>query len=122
MKYWHAEHVPLREAVNLSARQFQKRDLTTMIEKILTDHDYPPELLDIEITESTAMQNADVSLAVMKRLRKIGVRISIDDFRTGYSSLRYLKRLPIDNVKSDQNFVRDLSAASNDRAISPARI
>jgi len=122
MKSWHAEHGPLRVAVNLSARQFQQRDLTAMIERILTENDYPPELLDIEITESTAMQNADVSLAVMKRLRQMGVRISIDDFGTGYSSLSYLKRFPIDTVKIDQNFVRDLSDASNDGAIITAVI
>jgi len=122
MKSWHAEHGPLRVAVNLSARQFQQRDLTAMIERILTENDYPPELLDIEITESTAMQNADVSLAVMKRLRAMGVRISIDDFGTGYSSLSYLKRFPIDTVKIDQNFVRDLSDASNDGAIITAVI
>jgi len=91
MKEWHGEHGPLRVAVNLSARQFQQRDLTAVIERILTESSYPPELLDVEITESTAMQNADVSLAVMKRLRQIGVRISIDDFGTGYSSLSYLK-------------------------------
>ena len=122
MKSWHAEHGPLRVAVNLSARQFQQRDLTAMIERVLTENDYPPELLDIEITESTAMQNADVSLAVMKRLRQMGVRISIDDFGTGYSSLSYLKRFPIDTVKIDQNFVRDLSDASNDGAIITAVI
>jgi diguanylate cyclase (GGDEF)-like protein/PAS domain S-box-containing protein len=122
MKSWHAEHGPLRVAVNLSARQFQQRDLTTMIEHVLTENDYPAELLDIEITESTAMQNADVSLAVMKRLRQMGVRISIDDFGTGYSSLSYLKRFPIDTVKIDQNFVRDLSDASNDGAIITAVI
>jgi diguanylate cyclase (GGDEF)-like protein/PAS domain S-box-containing protein len=122
MKSWHGEHGPLRVAVNLSARQFQQRDLTTMIEQVLKEHDYPPELLDIEITESTAMQNADVSLAVMKRLRAMGVRISIDDFGTGYSSLSYLKRFPIDTVKIDQNFVRDLSDASNDGAIITAVI
>ena len=122
MKSWHPEHGPLRVAVNLSARQFQQRDLTAMIERILTENDYPPELLDIEITESTAMQNADVSLAVMKRLRHMGVRISIDDFGTGYSSLSYLKRFPIDTVKIDQNFVRDLSDASNDGAIITAVI
>jgi diguanylate cyclase (GGDEF)-like protein/PAS domain S-box-containing protein len=122
MKGWHAEHGPLRVAVNLSARQFQQRDLTAMIERILTENDYPPELLDIEITESTAMQNADVSLAVMKRLKQMGVRISIDDFGTGYSSLSYLKRFPIDTVKIDQNFVRDLSDASNDGAIITAVI
>jgi diguanylate cyclase (GGDEF)-like protein/PAS domain S-box-containing protein len=122
MKSWHAEHGPLRVAVNLSARQFQQRDLMSMIERILTENEYPPELLDIEITESTAMQNADVSLAVMKRLRSMGVRISIDDFGTGYSSLSYLKRFPIDTVKIDQNFVRDLSDASNDGAIITAVI
>jgi len=122
MKAWHAEHGPLRVAVNLSARQFQQRDLITMIEKILTDHAYPAELLDVEITESTAMQNADISLAVMKRLRQMGVRISIDDFGTGYSSLSYLKRFPIDTVKIDQNFVRDLSDTTNDGAIITAVI
>ena len=122
MKEWHAEHGPLRVAVNLSARQFQQRDLTAMIERILAESDYPPELLDIEITESTAMQNADVSLAVMNRLRSMGVRISIDDFGTGYSSLSYLKRFPIDTVKIDQNFVRDLSDGSNDGAIITAVI
>ena len=122
MKGWHAEHGPLRVAVNLSARQFQQRDLTTMIERILTENDYPAELLDVEITESTAMQNADVSLAVMKRLKQMGVRISIDDFGTGYSSLSYLKRFPIDTVKIDQNFVRDLSDVSNDGAIITAVI
>jgi EAL domain-containing protein (putative c-di-GMP-specific phosphodiesterase class I) len=122
MKEWHPEHGPLRVAVNLSARQFQQRDLTAMIEKILTESNYPPELLDIEITESTAMHNADVSLAVMNRLRSMGVRISIDDFGTGYSSLSYLKRFPIDTVKIDQNFVRDLSDVSNDGAIITAVI
>jgi len=122
MKEWHTDHGPLRVAVNLSARQFQQRDLTSMIERILTESNYPPELLDVEITESTAMQNADVSLAVMKRLRQMGVRISIDDFGTGYSSLSYLKRFPIDTVKIDQNFVRDLSDVSNDGAIITAVI
>jgi diguanylate cyclase (GGDEF)-like protein/PAS domain S-box-containing protein len=122
MKAWHPEHGLLRVAVNLSARQFQQRDLTAMIEKILTEANYPPELLDIEITESTAMHNADVSLAVMNRLRSMGVRISIDDFGTGYSSLSYLKRFPIDTVKIDQNFVRDLSDVSNDGAIITAVI
>ncbi len=122
MKEWHPEHGLLRVAVNLSARQFQQRDLTAMIERILTESNYPPELLDIEITESTAMHNADVSLAVMNRLRSMGVRISIDDFGTGYSSLSYLKRFPIDTVKIDQNFVRDLSDVSNDGAIITAVI
>jgi EAL domain-containing protein (putative c-di-GMP-specific phosphodiesterase class I) len=79
-------------------------------------------LLDIEITESTAMQNAELSLAIMNRLKDMGIRISIDDFGTGYSSLSYLKRFPIDTVKIDQNFVRDLTTGSSDGAIISAVI
>ena len=79
-------------------------------------------MLDIEITESAAMQNAEQSLAIMRKLKEMGVRISIDDFGTGYSSLSYLKRFPIDTVKIDQNFVRDIVQSSNDAAIVTAVI
>jgi diguanylate cyclase (GGDEF)-like protein/PAS domain S-box-containing protein len=113
---------PLRVAVNLSARQFQQRDLLPMIERILSETGYPADMLEIELTESTAMQNAELSLSVMKRLKEMGIRISIDDFGTGYSSLSYLKRFPIDTVKIDQNFVRDLAPGSNDGAIISAVI
>jgi len=68
------------------------------------------------------MQNAEQSLAIMRKLKEMGVRISIDDFGTGYSSLSYLKRFPIDTVKIDQNFVRDLAQSSNDAAIVTAVI
>ena len=123
MKTWHrAGHKELHVAVNLSARQFQQRDLTTMIERILEDTGLPASALDIEITESTAMHNAKLSLEVMTRLKEMGVRISIDDFGTGYSSLSYLKEFPIDTVKIDQTFVRDLSQGSNDGAIVSAVI
>ncbi len=110
MKAWHdAGHAWLRVAVNLSPRQFQDRELVATIEKILADTGFPPQFLDLEITESTAMQNAELSLAILKRLKEMGIRISIDDFGTGYSSLSYLKRFPIDTVKIDQDFVRDLT-------------
>ncbi len=123
MKSWHdAGYEGLRIAVNLSPRQFQQRDLTRMVERVLEETKYPPTLLDLEITESAAMQNADLSLAIMRKLKEMGIRISIDDFGTGYSSLNYLKRFPIDTVKIDQDFVRDLSTSSSDGAIISAVI
>jgi diguanylate cyclase (GGDEF)-like protein/PAS domain S-box-containing protein len=123
MKAWHdTGHAGLRVAVNLSPRQFQQRDLSSMIERVLAETGFPPQCLDLEITESTAMQNAELSLSIMRRLKEMGIRISIDDFGTGYSSLNYLKRFPIDTVKIDQDFVRDLGAESSDGAIISAVI
>ncbi|HEX6099392.1 MAG TPA: PAS domain S-box protein [Thermoanaerobaculia bacterium] len=110
MKAWHdAGHAWLRVAVNLSPRQFQDRELVASIEQILADTGFPPQFIDLEITESTAMQNAELTLSILTRLKEMGIRISIDDFGTGYSSLSYLKRFPIDTVKIDQDFVRDLT-------------
>jgi EAL domain-containing protein (putative c-di-GMP-specific phosphodiesterase class I) len=123
MKRWHgAGHKELHVAVNLSARQFQQHDLIAMVERILEDTGLAPSALDIEITESTAMHNAEMSLGIMTRLKQMGVRLSIDDFGTGYSSLSYLKKFPIDTVKIDQNFVRDLTHSPNDGAIISAVI
>jgi len=121
MKAWHnAGHAWLRVAVNLSPRQFQDRDLLATVERILHDTGFPAPFLDLEITEGTAMQNAELSLSILNRLKEMGIRISIDDFGTGYSSLSYLKRFPIDTVKIDQDFVRDLT--SDDAAIISAVI
>jgi diguanylate cyclase (GGDEF)-like protein/PAS domain S-box-containing protein len=121
MKKWHdAGHRSLRVAVNLSPRQFQDQQLTSVVERILADTGFPPTFLDLEITESTAMQNAELSLSILGRLKEMGIRISIDDFGTGYSSLSYLKRFPIDTVKIDQHFVRDLT--NDDMAIISAVI
>jgi diguanylate cyclase (GGDEF)-like protein/PAS domain S-box-containing protein len=113
MRQWHEGGRPeLRLAVNLSPRQFQQHNLSGMIETVLRETGYPAEMLDIEITETTAMQHAEMSLGIMTRLKEMGIRICIDDFGTGYSSLSYLKRFPIDTVKIDQNFVRDLNSES----------
>ncbi|HEU4889438.1 MAG TPA: EAL domain-containing protein [Thermoanaerobaculia bacterium] len=121
MKAWHdSGHPWLRVAVNLSPRQFQDAELVNTVERILAETGFPAPLLDLEITESTAMQNAELSLAILNRLKEMGIRISIDDFGTGYSSLSYLKRFPIDTVKIDQDFVRDLT--SDDAAIISAVI
>jgi diguanylate cyclase (GGDEF)-like protein/PAS domain S-box-containing protein len=121
MKAWHdAGHTRLRVAVNLSPRQFQDRELVATVERVLAENAFPAQCLDLEITESTAMQNAELSLSILNRLKEMGIRISIDDFGTGYSSLSYLKRFPIDTVKIDQDFVRDLT--TDDAAIISAVI
>ena len=113
MKRWHdGGRSDLRLAVNLSPRQFQQHNLTGMIETVLRETGYRAEMLDLEITETTAMQQAEMSLGIMMRLKEMGIRICIDDFGTGYSSLSYLRRFPIDTVKIDQNFVRDLDSNS----------
>jgi diguanylate cyclase (GGDEF)-like protein/PAS domain S-box-containing protein len=110
MKAWHDAGLgPLRVAVNLSPRQFQDRELVTTVERVLAETGLTPQLLDLEITESTAMLNAELTLSILTRLKEMGIRICIDDFGTGYSSLSYLKRFPIDTVKIDQDFVRDLT-------------
>jgi EAL domain-containing protein (putative c-di-GMP-specific phosphodiesterase class I) len=119
---WQSRGAPLRVAVNLSARQFQHRDLVRNVAVALDETGLDPSLLELEITETTAMQNADVSLGVLKELRRLGVAIAIDDFGTGYSSLNYLKRFPINAVKIDRGFVRELGTSEEDSAIVSAVI
>ena len=109
-------------AVNLSPRQFQQHDLVALVRRTLEQTGLDGSALEIEITESTAMQNAEVSLEVLHALRSIGVGISLDDFGTGYSSLNYLKRFPITCVKIDRLFVRDVETSDGDAAIVSAVI
>lgn len=113
---------PISIAVNLSARQFQQRDLIKVIEQSLHHYQLEPETLELEITETYAMQNADFTIAVLRELKRSGVRISIDDFGTGYSSLSYLKQFPINTLKIDRSFVKDLATDPNDAAIASAII
>lgn len=113
---------PMTIAVNLSARQFQQSDLEARITHILDQTRLWPAELDLEITESHAMLDADFTLNVLKDLKAMGVRLSIDDFGTGYSSLGYLKQFPIDTIKIDRSFVKDLAADAKDAAIVSAVI
>ncbi|MGH9194243.1 MAG: EAL domain-containing protein [Acidimicrobiia bacterium] len=108
---------PLRVAVNLSARQFQQSDLSGMIGRICEETRLDPSQLELEITESIAMQNGTLTIEILRQLRGLGIRIGIDDFGTGYSSLSNLKNFPIDTLKIDQSFVRDLTTDANDAAI-----
>ncbi|MBI4549662.1 MAG: EAL domain-containing protein [Candidatus Omnitrophica bacterium] len=112
----------LSVAVNLSARQFQQANLLEMIESVLKDTGLNPESLELEITESIAMENVAFTLSTLRQLRDRGVRISIDDFGTGYSSLNYLKEFPISALKIDRSFIRDLVADPADAAIVSAMI
>jgi EAL domain-containing protein (putative c-di-GMP-specific phosphodiesterase class I) len=109
-------------AVNLSARQFQQQDLVDSVARILRETGLDPKWLEIEITESIAMQNADYTNVLLRGLKGMGVRVALDDFGTGYSSLSYLKKFPIDTLKIDQSFVRDLTKDPNDAAIANAVI
>lgn len=104
-------------AVNISALQFAHASLVETVRAALARHDVPPACLTLEVTESTAMRDAEASLAVLKRLSGLGVTISIDDFGTGYSSLLYLKRLPATELKIDRGFVNQLENDNEDAAI-----
>ena len=112
----------LRVAVNLSAHQFQHRDLARTIRQALESSGLQSGLLELEITETVAMQNADLSVNMMQELKDMGVLIAIDDFGTGYSSLSYLKRFPIDTVKLDQSFIQEMVSGTSDAAIVSAVI
>jgi diguanylate cyclase (GGDEF)-like protein/PAS domain S-box-containing protein len=106
-------------AVNLSAKQFRRRDLDEMVSGALAAAGVAPALLELEITESCLMEDPDQAVRLLHRLRDAGVRISVDDFGTGYSSLSYLTRLPLSALKIDRSFVRD--AVSNPEAASIVR-
>jgi diguanylate cyclase (GGDEF)-like protein len=122
-KEWHDRGAgPLRIAVNLSARQFAQHDLVEMVQNALAEVQLDPQHLELEITETTAMQNAEATVDVLRALRDIGVGIAIDDFGMGYSSLNYLKRFPITGVKIDRAFVHDLATDDGDAAIVSAVI
>lgn len=118
LKEWHAKGLDqLRIAVNFSARQFQERHLTHAVSRVLADAGLEPKHLEIEITESVAMEGAEVVVANLNMLRSMGVGIAIDDFGTGYSSMSYLKRYPVTSLKIDRSFVMDLPSNPADAGI-----
>ena len=99
---------PVIMSVNLSARQFRQEALFKLVARILSETGLHPEHLEMEITESMVMHNAETAIAILKGLKEIGVNLSVDDFGTGYSSLAYLKTLPIGILKIDKSFVQDI--------------
>jgi len=113
---------PICIAVNLSSRQFDDNKLYETVTGALSCSGLDPIWLELEITESLVMRNADYTFEVLQRIRDMGVQISIDDFGTGYSSLSYLKRFPVDSLKVDRSFIRDVPHDSDDVAITQAII
>jgi len=111
---------PLKVAVNLSGVQFHAPSLVDGIRTVLDQSGLPPNCLELEITETVAMEDAESTSEVFKRLAELGVSLSIDDFGTGYSSLAYLKRFPIDRIKIDKTFVDDIGGEANAGAIARA--
>ncbi len=109
--------VPFRLAINLSAHQLLQHGLCEMVEKLIEEHELDPAFLELELTESVLMQNAESTTTTLQRLSDMGIELSIDDFGTGYSSLSYLKRFAIDKLKIDRSFVKDVPQDANDSAI-----
>ena len=123
IRQWEDAQLPVPPiAVNLSARQFLQPNLTAMIRGALDTHQLSPRLLEVEITESTAMVNIDKAVSILHALKALGITISLDDFGTGYSSLSYLKRFPINHLKIDRAFVRDITTDPDDALICKAVI
>ncbi|MBS0330348.1 MAG: EAL domain-containing protein, partial [Proteobacteria bacterium] len=113
---------PMAMAVNLSAVQFRHPHLPERVSQILEEVGLPPQYLELELTESVAMDDAPAAIAIMDNLYERGIRMSIDDFGTGYSSLSYLKRFKVHRLKIDQSFVRGIAEDPEDRAIVSAII
>jgi EAL domain-containing protein (putative c-di-GMP-specific phosphodiesterase class I) len=113
---------PIVMSVNMSLRQFKDPALLDDIADVLAETGLAPSWLEIEITESMIMHNVDLAAAKAEAMRDLGGRLAIDDFGTGYSSLSQLKRFPIDTLKVDRSFVRDIPSNAEDRAITEAII
>ena len=119
LKLWQEEALTrdLVLAANVSAKQFHQPDFATQVQAITQYHGINPKLLKLELTEGMLLENIEDAVATMNALKEIGIQISLDDFGTGYSSIQYLKRLPFDQIKIDQSFVRDITDNSSGKAI-----
>jgi diguanylate cyclase (GGDEF)-like protein len=114
---WRDGGLPLRMSVNISSRQFRSESLVQTVASALQSSGLEPELLELELTESLLIENTESAISIMTRFKKLGVMVSIDDFGTGYSSFSYLKQFPIDFLKVDRTFIRDLARNPKDAAI-----
>jgi EAL domain-containing protein (putative c-di-GMP-specific phosphodiesterase class I) len=120
---WQRQGVaPISVAVNLSPRQFLDTNLLATLDEILAESGIQPELLQLEITESMVMLNVERAIELLDAIQSRGVRLAIDDFGTGYSSMSMMKRFPIDTIKIDRSFIKDIPDDSEDKAITEAII
>jgi diguanylate cyclase (GGDEF)-like protein/PAS domain S-box-containing protein len=120
-KAWLAAGLPrIRVAVNVSTRQFSQEDMPETVARELEEVGLEPNLLELELTESTVMHDAEAAIAMLRALKEVGIQISIDDFGTSYSSLNYLTRFPTDTLKVDQSFVREVTTDPSCAAVTEA--
>ena len=118
---WRAQgHHDFRMAVNLSVRQFVGKSLPALVAQVLQDTGLPPHMLELEVTESMALHSVASTLATLHACKALGVKLAMDDFGTGYSSLAYLKQYPLDALKIDQAFTRNITQDAGDAAITRA--
>jgi len=113
--FWQKLGYSIRVSVNISAKQFRSEKFVDTVKSILVQTSLPPQNLELELTESLLVENTHMAINIMNALKEIGVWLSIDDFGTGYSSLSVLTNLPIDELKIDKSFVRDILVDKNDR-------
>ncbi|MBI44791.1 MAG: hypothetical protein CMG66_01345 [Candidatus Marinimicrobia bacterium] len=121
-KKWHDEGFKLTCAVNISAKQFMQSDLLEIIQATLEKTNLNPEYLELELTETILMDDAEKTINVLNKIKEMGVKISIDDFGTGYSSLSYLKKFPIDTLKIDQSFISSIGRDGKEKNVAIANI
>jgi len=120
---WQDEGIPaVPVAVNVSAVQFRQEDFCELIRRVLHDTGLAPQYLELELTESLLLANADLMLSVVQELKAMGVTLAIDDFGTGYSSFSYLRQFRVSKLKIDRVFIRDVAVSPDDAAITTAII
>ncbi|MDP5241259.1 EAL domain-containing protein [Uliginosibacterium sp. 31-16] len=119
---WAAEGIPLMMAINISALQFQQADFVQKVARIIEESGADPRAIELEITESALLASTEELIDQLERVRALGVSLALDDFGTGYSCLAYLKRLPIERLKIDRSFIKDLPGDAEDSAIASATL
>jgi EAL domain-containing protein (putative c-di-GMP-specific phosphodiesterase class I) len=108
---WQEQGLPrIRVAVNVSAQQFYRGDIAGSVERVLRETGLRPEFLELELTESLTLDDSELTIKIMQDLKGLGVSLSLDDFGTGWSSLSYLRRFPLDRIKIDRSFMRDIAS------------
>lgn len=117
LKAWQALNPRMQMAINVSARQFHQKDFLGVVNAAIREADVAPRMIELEITESIALQRSGWTIELLHQIRKTGIRIAVDDFGTGRSSLMYLKKFPIDTVKIDQEFIRGMMINAHDHSI-----
>jgi diguanylate cyclase (GGDEF)-like protein/PAS domain S-box-containing protein len=113
---------PMRVSVNFSAHQFRTEEVADTVDRVLRETPLSPRFLDVEVTESTMMENQGIAIRSLQRMKGIGITVSLDDFGTGYSSLSYLKGFPVDAIKIDRSFIRDITRDPDSATITAAII